>query len=47
MRGQVQALFPPRFVQGITPADAGTRETEWTAAGLMQDHPRGCGDKSK
>ena len=46
MRGQAAAGRKRQYIPGITPADAGTRDSnQWTRRSA-EDHPRGCGDKA-
>ena len=45
MRGQVSSKFCISRILGITPADAGTRQTLGIGVIGGEDHPRGCGDK--
>ena len=34
------------YISRITPADAGTSTSSEGMLSLMEDHPRGCGDKA-
>ena len=45
MRGQVSSKFCISRILGITPADAGTRQTLGIGVIGGEDHPSGCGDK--
>ena len=47
MRGQVNQGSVGYFRRWITPADAGTRDPPVGQHAGCEDHPRGCGDKSK
>ena len=47
MRGKVRLLYHRGEFFRITPAYAGKRETLSCAAGLREDHPRLCGEKSR
>ena len=46
MRGQGNAHPRKANGNGITPADAGTRNSWTTKMSQHGDHPRGCGDKT-
>ncbi len=45
MRGQVTIITQIQAPNGITPADAGTRNFGYCSGPRTWDHPRGCGDK--
>ena len=46
MRGQVVLQMIRTAIPRITPADAGTSRPHPARAQRLEDHPRGCGDKS-
>ena len=45
MRGKVEMIFFSVTGKGITPAYAGKRLVAAMVNGVMQDHPRLCGEK--
>ena len=46
MRGKVWSSKSPPFESGITPAYAGKSRVVLSAADLLEDHPRVCGEKA-
>ena len=47
MRGKVAFCTMSQLRSRITPAYAGKREFKNAAAGMDEDHPRLCGEKTK
>ena len=44
MRGKLRQKTPTIIIIGITPADAGKTLAENPGSGVVEDHPRGCGE---